>query len=64
MVKSPGVQEVLFHIIKKQLPKELSFVHEIADILELSYDSAYRRIRGDKTLSCEELLKLSSKYNR
>ncbi|MCU0370436.1 MAG: hypothetical protein MUC31_03385 [Bacteroidales bacterium] len=45
------------------MPDNLSFVHEIAELLEISYDSAYRRIRGEKELSLEELVRLSSKYN-
>ena len=41
----------------------MSFVHEIAELLEISYDSAYRRIRGEKELSMEELYRLSHRFN-
>lgn len=44
------------------MPDNLSFVHEIAELLEISYDSAYRRIRGEKELSLEELHRLSHKF--
>jgi hypothetical protein len=59
----PGLQQLLFQQVKDKIPDNLSFVHEIAELLEISYDSAYRRIRGEKELSLEELVKLSSKYN-
>jgi hypothetical protein len=38
-------------------------VDEIADILEISNDSAYRRIRGEKHLSLHEVHKLSNHFN-
>jgi hypothetical protein len=59
----PNLQQSLFQQIKALIPENLSFVHEIAELLEISYDSAYRRIRGEKELSLEELVKLGSKYN-
>jgi len=40
----------------------MSFVHEVSELLEISYDSAYRRIRGGKELSLDELVKLGSKF--
>ena len=53
----------LFQHIKAVLPSNLSLADEIADLLDVSVDSAYRRIRGDKELSLSELIKLSSRYN-
>lgn len=52
-------QKALFQQIKEKLPQNVSFVHEIAELLEISYDSAYRRIRGEKDLSFNELSKIS-----
>jgi hypothetical protein len=54
------IQAVFFQHIKNSLPPHLSFVDEIAEILEISNDSAYRRIRGEKQLSFEEIKKLCS----
>ncbi|MCX6249172.1 MAG: helix-turn-helix domain-containing protein [Bacteroidetes bacterium] len=55
-MNSPGaLQENLFQHIKAKLPPHLSFVHEISELLGISYDSAYRRIRGEKKLTLEEL---------
>jgi hypothetical protein len=62
MNQQPGLQQFLFQQIKAKIPDNLSFVHEIADLLELSYDSAYRRIRGEKELSMEELYRLGGKF--
>jgi hypothetical protein len=56
------IQQKIFQEIKEKVPATHSFVHEIADILGLSYDSAYRRIRGDKEISVEELYKLTRAY--
>lgn len=58
-----AVQREIFHQIKEKLPPNLSLVFEIARLLDLSQDSAYRRIRGEKPLTLEELLKLKEKYN-
>lgn len=49
--------------IKKQLPSHLSLVDAIAQQLNLSNDSAYRRLRGEKHLTLDEIEVLSSKYN-
>ncbi len=54
------IQTVFFQHIKNTLPPHLSFVDEIAEILQISNDSAYRRIRGEKQLSFEEIKKLCS----
>lgn len=57
------IQSSFFNQIKKQLPPHLSLVDEIADILDVSSDSAYRRIRGEKQISFEEIQKLSVKFS-
>ncbi|MFC2100286.1 hypothetical protein ACFLRZ_00505 [Bacteroidota bacterium] len=57
------IQSNLFNQIKERLPTKLSFVHEIAELLGISYDSAYRRIRLDKELSLDEVYKLSTHFN-
>ncbi len=57
-----SIQKVLFQQIKDKLPANISFVDEISELLNISYDSAYRRIRGEKSLSIEELKKLSTNY--
>ena len=57
-----NVQVLLFQHIKALLPPQLSVVEEIAGVLEISTDSAYRRIRGEKPISFEDLQKLCTRY--
>ena len=53
-----AVQQVFFNHLRSILPHHLSIVDEVASLLEISNDSAYRRMRGDKPLSFEEVQKL------
>ena len=55
---STSIQQLLIQHIKKNFTGHLSLVNEMADLLNISNDSAYRRIRGDKPISFEELQKL------
>ncbi|MFL5789652.1 MAG: hypothetical protein ACJ748_16445 [Flavisolibacter sp.] len=57
-----SVQQKFFLEIKNQLPSHLSLVDEIADLLNISPDSAYRRIRGEKPIDFEEIKKLVNHY--
>lgn len=61
-MEANGVQKILFRHIKELIPPNLSMVDEVADILSISNDSAYRRIRGDKPIALEEVQKLCIKY--
>jgi len=63
MDQTTHIQKQIFTKIREKLPHDISFVHEISEFLGISYDSAYRRIRGEKELSLDELHKLCSKYN-
>jgi hypothetical protein len=58
----PGVQQIFFQHVKSNLAAHLSLVDEVAELLNISNDSAYRRIRGEKPLSFEELKKLCEHY--
>jgi hypothetical protein len=62
MNPSGSVQEILFQTIKTKLPPNISFVHDLSELLGISYDSAYRRIRGEKELSLEELKSICLHY--
>lgn len=57
-----SIQETLFHTIKSRLAPNISFVHDLSELLGISYDSAYRRIRGEKELSLEELKSICLYY--
>jgi len=56
------IQDVFFQQIKDRLPAHLALVDEIADTLDISNDSAYRRIRGETSLDFEEIATLAAKH--
>lgn len=56
------LQLQLFQYLKNKLAPGASMVDEVAGILDISTDSAYRRIRGDKPLSLEEVYRLCVHY--
>jgi hypothetical protein len=62
MENQEDIQIRLIRLIRDQLPDHVSMVDDIADLLEISNDSAYRRIRGEKPLSLHELQKLAGKF--
>lgn len=45
------------------IPQNISLVNELSEILKISNDSAYRRIRGETALTFEEIALLCSKYH-
>jgi len=49
-----SIQDYLFRHIREKLPPETSLSDAVADLLHLSNDSAYRRIRGETPLVLEE----------
>lgn len=56
------LQQQLFSYIKDNLPPHLSLADELQDLLQLSADSVYRRIRGEKTISLPELKLICEHY--
>ncbi|MGJ8759219.1 hypothetical protein H0I29_10335 [Polaribacter sp. R2A056_3_33] len=56
-------EEELFNYIKQKLPKNVSFIDKIAEVLDLSYDAAYRRVNRKTALNLAETLKLANHYN-
>ena len=61
-METTAVQQLFFQHIKANLPPHLSLVDEVAEVLNISNDSAYRRIRGEKGISFEEIQKLCTHY--
>jgi len=51
-------QEFLFQRIKELLPPHISVVDSVAEILHISSDSAYRRIRGETPIVLDEAREL------
>ena len=63
MAAHPDAQQLFFSLIKEKLPQHVSLVDELADILKMSNDSAYRRIRGEKMLTLDEIRILSKQFS-
>lgn len=55
-------QSILMDRIKASLPGNISLVDELADLLQLSNDSSYRRMRGETALSIEEIAKICKHF--
>ncbi|MCG8306576.1 MAG: hypothetical protein MI975_04235 [Cytophagales bacterium] len=58
-----NVQKEFFQELKTKLPSNLSMANVVADELNISIDSAYRRIRGESDLSLKEFDILASKFS-
>src|SRR5258708_19311345 len=59
---SNQTQQLFFNLIKSKIPTHLSLVEEVAELLNIGNDSAYRRIRGEKAVSIDEMFAISNKY--
>jgi hypothetical protein len=57
------LQKRFFNQIKSAIDPRISLVDDVADLLQISNDSAYRRIRGEKSLDLNELELLARRYN-
>lgn len=56
------IQQQLFAHIKNNLPRHLNLVDQLSDLLNLSADSIYRRVRGEKPVTLLELKVICEKY--
>lgn len=61
-MESIELQKIFFQHIKSKLANHVSFVEDIADLLDISTDSSYRRIRGEKPITFDEIQKLCRHY--
>jgi hypothetical protein len=63
MEDTGNIQVSFLAEVKKRIPPQASFVDELAELLNISRDSAYRRIRGETILSLTEVNTLVAHYN-
>lgn len=57
-----SIQDNFIQAIKSLLKSDQSLVNELSDILHVSTDSAYRRIRGETEFSISEMAKLCNHF--
>jgi len=57
-----NIQTVFLGQIRSKLADSASLADELAEILNISRDSAYRRIRGETVLSLDEVKRLYDRY--
>lgn len=57
-----NIQQELFQQVKNRLPAHLSLVDSVSEVLGISSDSAYRRIRGEKSLDLQEAMLLCGRF--
>jgi len=62
MTTTDNFQSVFLEQIKRKLNPNVSFADELAELLSISRDSAYRRIRGETVLSLDEAKILCLRY--
>lgn len=56
-------QKSFLNKLQSVLPVNTSLVSELADILDVSTDSAYRRMRGETALTIDEVVTLCTHFN-
>lgn len=56
------MQEMFIKHLKQVVPSNVSLVDEIAELLNISNDSAYRRLRNETVLSLDETYKICKHY--
>lgn len=61
-METNSLQQQIFSFIKEKLPPHLSLADELQELLNLSADSVYRRIRGEKDISLTELKLICEHY--
>ncbi len=58
-----SVQTKLLERVKLLLPENLTIVDVLSDMLEISTDSVYRRLRNETSLAIEEVSKICDHFN-
>ncbi len=56
-------QDFLFQRIREMVPQHVSLVDSVSEVLHVSSDSAYRRIRGETLLGLEEARQLCAHFH-
>ncbi len=62
MTNDIDIQIAFLNLVKEKVGSGVSFVDDLAELLNVSKDSAYRRLRGETVLSFKEISLISEKY--
>src|SRR6186713_1364104 len=62
-MEATELQQIFFTHLKSALPAHVSIADELCDLLGISADSAYRRLRGEKPLTLYEMKLICEKYH-
>jgi len=57
-----SIQSAFLEEVRKRLPLHVALADELAEVLSISRDSAYRRIRGETVLSLDEVSSISQHF--
>lgn len=60
--KTKTVQDLFIQKLKETLPPSIGIAEEISELLGISIDSAYRRIRGETDISINEIYIITKKH--
>lgn len=63
MMSQDNIQSLFLDEVKKRIPPNVSFADDLSEILSISRDSAYRRIRGETVLSLDEVKVICNHYS-
>lgn len=61
--ETAGIQARLLERLKNLLPGNMALVDVLADLLEISTDSVYRRMRNETSLSINEVARICTHFN-
>ena len=61
--ETQDIQQQFFSYLKQSLPPHLSLVDELGELLDISPDSVYRRLRGEKPVTFSEIKKICEHYH-
>ncbi|MDC1211998.1 hypothetical protein N8Z73_00815 [bacterium] len=62
-MNATDLQQSIFSWLQKHGRTKEPLVHELAELFDVSQDSIYRRMRGEKVLSLEELWMLYQEFD-
>lgn len=63
LIGKENIQAIFLREVKKRVPSHISLADDLSEILHMSRDSAYRRLRGETILSLDEVKQICNYYS-